>query len=262
MSEPVKYEIEKGLASLCLDSPGTRNALSFELLESLSNALKLVANDTDAKVAVLTASGPVFSAGMDLKNVHLDHADEAARFADLLSGVYRNLLRLPVPLFCAVDGKVMGGAVGIALAADLVFAGPKAEFSFPEVKIGLVPALVSVVAKRRVHPAQLSGLALTGGAADASLAVRIGLADALSDQSATEDILNHAQKLNLANSNEAMRRTKRFLQKSSLANLEQDLALASQEFQVAVKTQAARHGLESFRDKRPIVWHEGFEELK
>jgi len=262
LSEPVKYQIEKGLASLCLDSPGTRNALSFELLESLSHALELVANDTDAKVAVLTASGPVFSAGMDLKNVHLDHAEEAARFADLLSRVYRDLLRLPVPLLCAVDGKAMGGAVGIALAADLVFAGPKAEFSFPEVKIGLVPALVSVVAKRRVHTAQLSGLALSGVAVDAPVAVRMGLADSLSDQSATEDIMNYGQKLKLENSNEAMRRTKQVLQERSLTELEKDLALASQEFQVAVNTQAARHGLQSFRDKRPIVWHEGFEELK
>ena len=143
-----------------------------------------------------------------------------------------------------------------------MFAGPKAEFSFPEVKIGLVPALVSIVAKRRVHPAQLSGLALTGGAADAAMACRLGLADTLSDQSATEDIMNDAQKLKLENSNEAMRRTKQFLQEGSLTELEKDLALASQEFQVAVNTQAARHGLESFRDKRPIVWHEGLEELK
>ena len=71
-----------------------------------------------------------------------------------------------------------------------------------------------------------------------------------------------AVKLKLENSNEAMRRTKQFLQERSLTELEKDLALASQEFQVAVNTQAARHGLESFRDKRPIVWHEGLEELK
>lgn len=259
MSEPVKYNIEKGLAVLCLDSPDTRNALSFEVLENLSYALKLIANDSEAKVAVLIASGPVFSAGMDLKNIHLDEAYEAAKFADLLSEVYSDLLELPIPLLCGVDGKAMGGAVGIAIAGDLVFAGPKAEFSFPEVKIGLVPALVSVVAKRRVSPMQLSSLALTGIVANAQVAVRVGLADSLSDQNATKDILAYAQKVNLENSGEAMRRTKQFLRKHRVANLQEELAVAAQEFQIAVNTRAGRQGLNAFRDKRPIVWNEEFE---
>jgi enoyl-CoA hydratase/carnithine racemase len=262
LTDPVKYEIEKGLAVLCLDSPDTRNALSFELLENLSYALKLIANDSEAKVAVLTASGKVFSAGMDLKNIHLDDAYEAAKFADLLSEVYRDLLRLPIPLLCGVDGRVLGGAVGIALAADLLFAGPKAEFAFPETRIGVVPALVSVIARRRVHPAQLSGLALTGIVADSNIAVRIGLADSLSSQSATKDCLLYARKICLENSGEAMRRTKQFLQQHSLIHLEEDLALASQEFQIAVNTRAARQGLKAFREKRPAVWNEGLEETQ
>lgn len=262
MPEPIKYEIQNGLAVLCLDSPETRNALSFKTLEDLSYALKLIANDSEAKVAVLTATEPAFSAGMDLKNIHLDDAYEATQFADLLSEVYRDLLRLPIPLLCGVDGKALGGAVGIVLAADMVFAGPKAEFAFPEVKVGLVPALVSVVAKRRIHPGQLAGMALTGIAANAEIAVRLGLADSLSARSATKDILTYGRKLCLENSAEAMRRTKKFLQADSLANLEQDLALASQEFQIAVNTRAAKTGLQAFRDKRPIVWTEGFEELQ
>ncbi len=260
MAETVRYNIEKGVAVLCLDSPDTRNALSFEMLEDISYALKLIANDSHAKVTIIIASGPVFSAGMNLKNIQLDDAYEAAKFADLLSEVYRDLLRLPVPLLCGVDGKVMGGAVGIALAADLIFVGPDAEFSFPEVKLGLVPALVSVVAKRRLHPAQLSGLAVTGIVADANVAVRIGLADSLSSQSATEDIAQYAQKLSLENSGEAMRRTKSFLQKGTLSNLKEDLSLAAQEFQIAVSTPAAREGLKSFREKRPILWNTDFEE--
>ena len=260
MPDPVKHQIEQGLAVLTLDSPETRNALSFEMLEDLSYALKLIANDSRAKVAVLSSSGEVFSAGMDLKNIHLDDAYEVARFADLLSEVYRDLLRLPVPLLCAVDGKALGGAVGLALAADLVFAGPKAEFSFPEVRIGLVPALVSVVAKRRLHPTQLSGLALTGIVADSTIAVRMGLADSLSSEEATTEVMNYAQKLIVENSCEAMRRTKEFLQKGFLSELDQDLTLASQEFQIAVNTRAARHGLKAFREKTPLVWNEGVED--
>lgn len=259
MAEPVKYEIEDGLAVLCLDSPDTRNALSFEMLENLSYALKLIASDNEAKVAVLTASGSVFSAGMDLKTVRLDDAYEAARFADALAEVYRDLLHLPIPLLCGVDGKAMGGAVGLALAADLVFAGGRAEFSFPETRAGLVPALVSVVAKRRIPPAQLSGLTLTGIAVDAQVAVRIGIADSLAETTATKDVLKFARKIQQENSREAMRRTKAFLQSQTLADLDKELALASQEFQIAVNTKSARIGLKGFREKRPIVWSEGFE---
>ena len=84
------------------------------------------------RVVLLSARGKAFCSGMDLSAVRLDEPDEAGRFATGLADVYRKLLTPPIPLLCGVDGPVMGGGGGLALAADLVWAGPKALFAFPE----------------------------------------------------------------------------------------------------------------------------------
>jgi enoyl-CoA hydratase/carnithine racemase len=155
---------------------------------------------------------------------------------------------------CGVDGPALGGAVGLALSADLVWAGPGAEFAFPETKVGIVPALVSVVARRRIPPGKLAALALAGLAAGPAEALRLGLADFAPPDSAAAAAGAFARRLMRENSAEAMRRTKAFLQKQFAAGLEDQLADAKWEFSQAVATRAAARGREGFRARQPVRW--------
>lgn len=254
MSSPFLYQSEPGLALLKLARPAERNALSFELLESLNEALEQVALDQSLHVAVFLAEGPAFCAGMNLKTVALDDVAQAERFAVLLAETYRRLLLLPIPLLCGVDGPAMGGGVGLALAADVVWAGPNARFAFPETRIGLVPALVSVVARRRLRPTTLCGMALSAAEADASEALRLGLVDHLTPASATAEAERDARRILRENSGSAMRRTKAFLQAQSTETLDRELEAAVAEFRRAASSDACRRGLQAFREKRALTW--------
>ena len=162
MSDSILHEVAGGLARITLNRPEKRNALSLEMIEELSRAIDDVRDDASTRVVLVTARGKAFCSGMDLSAVPLDDPDEAGRFGTALAEVYGKLLTLPIPLLCGVDGPVMGGGGGLALAADLVWAGPRALFAFPETRIGVVPALVSVVVRRRVSPLTLSGIVTTG----------------------------------------------------------------------------------------------------
>jgi methylglutaconyl-CoA hydratase len=254
LSDSILEHVAEGLARITLNRPEKRNALSLEMIEELSRAIDTVREDASTRVVLLTARGKAFCSGIDLSTVRLDEPDEAGRFARSLSEVYRKLLTLPIPLLCGVDGPVMGGGGGIALAADLVWVGPNALFAFPETRLGVVPAFVSVVVRRRVSPLTLSGILTTGIPCDAARSVLVGLADFLVSDSATIEAEACTEKLLHENSGAAMRRTKEFLVAQSRGDLDAELRAAEEEFLRAVASPEARRGLEAFRGKLPLTW--------
>ena len=254
MSDSILREVTGGLARITLNRPEKRNALSLEMIEELSRAIDAVREDASTRVVLLTARGKAFCSGMDLNAVRLDEPDEAGRFATILADVYRKLLTLPIPLLCGVDGPAMGGGGGLALAADLVWAGPKALFAFPETRLGVVPALVSVVVRRRISPLALSGMLTTGILCDATRSVQVGLADFLATDSAAIEAEACAEGLLHENSGAAMRRTKEFLISRSRGDLDRELRAAEREFCEAVASPEAQRGLEAFRAKLLITW--------
>ena len=254
MSDSILHEVAGGLARITLNRPEKRNALSLEMIGELSRAIDTVRDDASTRVVLVTARGKAFCSGMDLSAVPLDDPEEAGRFGTVLAEVYGKLLTLPIPLLCGVDGPVMGGGGGLALAADLVWAGPKALFAFPETRIGVVPALVSVVVRRRVSPLTLSGILTTAIPCTAERSVRVGLADFLASESATVEAEACALKLLQENSGVAMRRTKEYLIAQSQGDLDEELRAAQREFSRAVASPEARRGLEAFRGKLPLTW--------
>jgi len=257
LSTSILHEVDGGLARITLNRPEKRNALSLEMVEELSRAIDAVREDASTRVVLLTARGKAFCSGMDLNAVRLDEPDEAGRFATSLADVYRKLLTLPIPLLCGVDGPAMGGGGGLALAADLVWAGPKALFAFPETRLGVVPALVSVVVRRRIPPLTLSGMLTTGIPCDAERSVLVGLADFLASDSAAVEAEACAEGLLHENSGAAMRRTKEFLIAESRGDLDEELRAAEREFCEAVVSPEAQRGIEAFRRKLPLSWDEG-----
>lgn len=255
MPDPVLYEVRGGLALLTLNRPDRRNALSLEMLESMADALAAAAADSAIHVLYLRGEGPAFCAGMDLKAADLTDPAEATRYAAAFSTVYRSLLTLPIPLFCAVDGPVTGGGVGLPGAADLVWAGPDARFALPETRVGLVPALVSVVLRRRMSPKGLMAMAVGGVGLDGEAARAAGLVDFVVDD-AGSDGLAFAEDFLRSRSPEATRRTKEFLLEGLPRDLEKQLESAEEEFRRAVATDAASRGLRAFAEKRSVTWDE------
>ncbi|MEQ8899501.1 MAG: enoyl-CoA hydratase/isomerase family protein [Roseovarius sp.] len=176
----VKLDISDGIARLTLNRPDKRNALNAELIDALTAALHKA--EAEARVVTISAEGPAFCAGADLKSVGAMTTEAEFRaHAKRLGNLFATLTDLAIPVVCVVNGPALGAGCGIACAAPLVIAGPGARFGFPELSKGVLPALVvpplvGVVGERRAL-----NLLCTETPFNAAEAFDLGIATQLSD---------------------------------------------------------------------------------
>src|SRR5215218_88637 len=177
--ETLRYDVaDTGVATVALDRPDTRNALSGELMEELCRALEVARDDAAVRCVVLASTHPtVFSAGGDLAGFTADvplihrHLDTTARFPKL----FRLIGELGKPSLCAAGGHVLAGSLGIALACDLVIAKEGAEFGTPEINVGAFPFMIMALIYRNVPRKKTNELLLLGERMSASEACEAGL---------------------------------------------------------------------------------------
>ena len=187
MTDAVRYAVLDTVATLTLDRPDTRNALSPQTLQALLDALRRSAADDAVRVVVLTGSGATFCSGADLSSADLSSADLSSAdlsstevtTADtrsagagggvfsgggpaLLVAVLEALLDHPKPTIARVQGHVAGGGNGLVAACDLAVAVSNARFAFSEVRLGVAPAVVAVTCLRVMSPRHAAELMLTG----------------------------------------------------------------------------------------------------
>ncbi|MGH3761384.1 enoyl-CoA hydratase-related protein [Actinophytocola sp.] len=176
MAELVHYRTESGVATITLDSPHNRNALSAQLRRELRDHLTTAAGDDAVRVIVLDHTGSVFCAGMDLKEAGTPGSSTVGvnEFPEILTQIWTS----SKPVVAKVAGPARAGGVGIVAAADIAVAATDATFAFTEVRLGLVPAVISVTVLPRLLPRAAHELFLTGEKFDAERAVAIGLLNA------------------------------------------------------------------------------------
>jgi methylglutaconyl-CoA hydratase len=171
--ELVHLAVDRGVATITLDSPHNRNALSRQLRAELRDHLATAVGDDAVRVIVLDHTGPVFCAGMDLKEAGGASAGDQGvnEFPQILERIQTS----PKPVVVKLAGPARAGGVGIVAAADIAVAAAEATFAFTEVRIGVVPAVISVTVLPRLLPRAAHELFLTGETFDATRAVTIGL---------------------------------------------------------------------------------------
>jgi enoyl-CoA hydratase/carnithine racemase len=169
----VHLTIANGVATITLDSPANRNALSQRLVAELVAALdgaEAAADQGRARSFVLTHEPPAFCAGADLKERAQGHTGSAS-----IVEVMRRLMDARVPTIAAVHGPVRAGGIGLMASCDLVVVDPTVQFALTEVRVGVAAAIISVPIFRRVHPARLAAAFLTGDTFTADQALAAGL---------------------------------------------------------------------------------------
>jgi methylglutaconyl-CoA hydratase len=176
VTELVHYAVAGGVATLTLDSPHNRNALSPRLMAELAAGLRTAIADAAARMVVLASADRVFCSGMDLKaTAAADTGDlPVTAFPDLLTAIWT----APKPVLARVAGPARAGGIGLIAACDLAVAARSATFAFTEVRIGVVPAVISVAVLRRLLPRAAQELFLTGEVFDGTRAAAIGLVTA------------------------------------------------------------------------------------
>jgi methylglutaconyl-CoA hydratase len=252
----IQLAYDSGVATITLNRPDKRNAISFELIDDLLRALKEV-EESDAIVLIMTGAGKAFSAGMDLENLKVligRTPEQNLADSQTMVRMFRSLYEFPKVTIAAVNGPAIAGGTGLALLCDFTLAVPEAKFGYTEVRIGFVPAIVSTFLLRQTGEKHARDLLLTGRIIGAEEAARMGLVNEIV---APENLMKRAQELAallMENSPASLRATKKLLSDHARADLDTQIEAAVRE-NAAVRTTADfREGITSFLEKRKPVW--------
>ena len=172
----IEIQVQDSLVTISLNRPEKRNALNNELLLHLKEAIQHASQNANIRLLVIKGNGDVFCAGADLDFIRqLVDENVALEFAELLSSVLEEIRLFPVPVVVQVHGACMGGANGIIAASDIILADIGTRFAFSEVKLGLVPAIISPYVLTKLPLSRAFDLFLTGRLFDATEAKHAGL---------------------------------------------------------------------------------------
>ncbi|MEC4613783.1 enoyl-CoA hydratase family protein [Tsukamurella tyrosinosolvens] len=251
----VGYETRGGAAYLTIDSPHNRNAISQRLLADLSAGLERAAADDAARAVVLTHTGTTFCAGADLKEAAANGAGSDPKSRTLaMIGAMRGIIECPKPVIAQVDGHVRAGGFGLIGSCDFVFAGPGASFAVTETRIGVAPAMVSLVLLPHLPSRVASTLLLTGRKFDGAEAAGYGLITAaVADPAAA--VAEQLAELQLC-SPQGLRETKQILWHDVLRSFDERAdALGEQSARLFGSAESVE-GITAFLQKRAPSWAE------
>jgi enoyl-CoA hydratase len=253
MSELVHYEVDRAIASITLDSPHNRNALSTQLVGELDAHLDTAAGDPAVRAVVLTHTGTVFCAGADLKEQSAEGGPR--RGTERMLGLLRAIVELPKPVIARLDGAVRAGGTGIVGACDIAVASAKASFAFTEVRLGLAPAIISLTTLGRLTERAASRYYLTGETFGAAAAAECGLVTVAADDldaelGALTGALRACSPQGLAESKLVTTRAVR----TAFAERGEEVQATSARL---FGSDEAREGMLAFLQKRPPSWAAG-----
>ena len=252
----LQLTFDAGIATVTLNRPDKRNAVSYELIDDLIRALDEV-NKSSARILILTGAGKAFCSGMDLENLKSligRTPEQNLEDSRTMVALFRALYEFPKPTIAAVNGAAIAGGTGLALLCDFTLAVPEAKFGYTEVRIGFVPAIVSTFLLRQVGEKIARDLLLTGRIFEAAEALRMGL---INEIVAPEKLLDRASELaaQLAeNSPLSLFHTKRLLTDHARAELDAQIEAAVRENAGIRASADFREGIESFLEKRKPKW--------
>jgi methylglutaconyl-CoA hydratase len=252
----LQLAFDSTVATITLNRPDKRNAISYELIDDLIQALEEVSNSS-ARVLILTGAGKAFSSGMDLESLKAligRTPEENVADSRTMVSLFRSLYEFPKPTIAAVNGAAIAGGTGLALLCDFTLAVPDAKFGYTEVRIGFVPAIVATFLLRQVGEKIARDLLLTGRIFDAAEALKMGL---INEIVAPEKLLDRARELaaQLAeNSPLSLFNTKRLLTAHARAELDTQIEAAIRENAGIRESADFREGISSFLEKRKPKW--------
>lgn len=252
----IETSIEDRIATVTLDRPERHNAFDDATIGELTKALSRLENDAKVRLVVLAANGKNFSAGADLDWMRRMAAyDEADNLADAkrLATLLQSLNFLPKPTIAAVQGAALGGGVGLAAACDIVLARPDAVFGLTEVRLGLIPAVISPYVAQAIGERAARRYFLTGERFDAKTALGLGLVTEIVEDMQSA-ILRYAEMF-LAGGPQALADAKKLIRRVGRGTINAAMIEDTAERIARTRTgEEAREGIAAFFEKRKPSW--------
>jgi methylglutaconyl-CoA hydratase len=245
----IVYAIDDPVARVTLNRPDKQNALDSEMVSEIRRALAESAENSAVRVVLLSGAGKDFCSGADLAALHqIAKATAMENLADArqLADVFLDMRRHPRPIVAAVRGRALAGGCGIATAADIILAAESAQFGYPEVNIGFVPAMVMAIVRRSVSEKRAFELLTSGEPFPARTALEIGMINRIfPDASFDLEVESYAAQL-ATRSASALSLTKSLLYQIDAIAFEAALSAGVQTNAIARLTEDCRRGIEQF----------------
>jgi methylglutaconyl-CoA hydratase len=245
----VGTETARGVATVTLDSPHNRNALSAALTEELLAALGTAMADDAVRVVVLSHTGPVFCSGADLKETAAG-GRPISRVGEVLEAIWEG----PKPVVARVGGPARAGGLGLIAAADLAVCTTAATFAFSEVRLGVIPAVISSTVLPRLTPRAAAELFLTGSTFDGARAAEVGLVTRAVDAGDLDRTVDELVSALVRGAPGALAGTKRLLRRRKADTFREEVAALTE---LSVGYFGSPEGIEgvlAFREKRDASW--------
>ena len=257
-----KEKFESGLLRLTLNNPQSKNALSEDMISSLINSINTASNDRLIKVIIIGASGNVFCAGHDLKEITeaRESEDSGDRYYkdlfDSCSSLMQLIVNCPKPIIAEVDGVATAAGCQLVASCDLAIASDVSTFATPGVNIGLFCSTPMVALSRNIHKKNAMEMLLTGDMIDCSKAKEIGLInDYVSPDNLVSSVINLAEKIASKSSKTVATGKKAFYRQAEMS-LADAYKFTSEVMKENLLRDDAKEGISAFIEKRPPDWQE------
>jgi len=252
----VRLDVDaRGVASVTLARPDRRNAFDAELIAALVAALGKI--DLDARAVLLRSEGDAFCAGADLNWMKgmVDYGlDQNLADSRLLAQMFRALDELPMPLLARVQGPAIGGGAGLVAVADIAIASTEAVFAFSEVRLGIIPAVVSPYVVRKIGHAHATALFVSGLRFDAARAKEIGLVEAVESAADLDAKLELYIDAVIAGGPHAVNAAKRLVREVAGRPIAEVRDLTVERIAALRVAKEGQEGMRAFLERRPARW--------
>lgn len=253
----ILYSVRSGVARLTLNRPEVHNALGTRTVQEVRDCIERVARDPGVRLLLIAGEGRSFCAGADIQAMREacdagweDNRREAADIGQL----FHLLHRLPRPVVARVHGAARGGGSGLVCASDIVIASERASFAFTEVRLGIVPAVISPYVLRRIGEGAARFLFLTGRRVDAHTALRLGLVDRVVAPDALDEAVGETVGELIRGAPGALASCKELVSRVASLTPEEALRVTPEILAEMRNQDEAREGLEAFLEKKSPAW--------
>ena len=255
-NETVRYDVSDGVATIALDQPDTRNALSNQLLTGLIGAFELAAADDAVRCVVLTSThDKVFSAGGSLDQFAADVPLVHKHFGtERFPRLFKTIMGLGKPTLCAANGHVLAGALGLALACDLIVAKESATFGTPEINVGVFPFMIMALIYRNVPRKKVNEMLLLGERMSAEAAREAGIVNRVVPDAEFDAAVDDWAKKLASKSPVLMKLGKDAMYRQLDMPFEDALDFLRSQLSLAFTTEDIQEGVKAFFEKREPQW--------
>lgn len=257
--ETIAIHREKDVSTIVLNRPEVHNAMNEKLMKELTNCFKELSEDDDVKIIILTGNGKSFCAGADLnwmKSMAKYSEEENIKDSRLLLDLYESIYSCPKPVIGRVNGHAFGGGLGLFAVCDLTIAVPNCKFAFSEVKLGIIPSVISTYIVRRIGLANMRRLFITGERFESKYAKEIGLIDYVATEEEIDSTIQKYVKILRSSGPNAIKEVKNLIDNCEKLSVDEYKEFTVKKISDLRVSKEGQEGINAFLEKRKSKWSE------